>query len=119
MAAVTQYVSMPMHRIAVLQPRARIEQHGLSRAKVKGSFGGGRSLQKSPFQSVSFSCGRPASSASSIPEVCEPKWRILICDFCGSFFHCGMYFVAGSSRRNLPVADGDSQRHAADKGLGQ
>ena len=73
-----------------------------SREIVNGSSGGSSRFQKSPFHPESCSCGKPSSSASSRPEVCEPSWRMVMRAFRGSSFHCGMNLAAGSSSAIRP-----------------
>jgi hypothetical protein len=96
--AVTAYVSIAIPGLLYDIFVPGVNSTGASsRAMVKGSHGGGSRFQKSPFQPVSFSCGRLSASASSIPAVCEPSCRTVIRNFSGSFRHCGMNLAAWSS----------------------
>ncbi len=74
----------------------------LSRDIVNGSSGTGRRFQKSPFQPVSWSCGLSPSSASSIPDACEPRWRMVMSCLRATPTHWGTNFAALSSREMRP-----------------
>ena len=102
-AAVTQYVSMAMPGLLYRSRTPGSDTAGVrSRAMLNGSLGTGRRFQKSPFHPVSRSCERPSASASSSPDVWEPRWRTVTRDFRGSAFHCGTYLAAGSSSATAP-----------------